>query len=207
MLIIVDLDGTILDSQQQHLNAFTKALKKCGFYVSKELIKELKDRFGKPGMEIFKEILPNSNEVIIKAVANTAFHILMGEEFDNIKLLPGVDEFFENNKEHVFALATSSNKDFTYKIIERFKLKNKFKVIITKDDIEKAKPDPEILNKAMSEAGFSAKGTVFLGDTIYDYQAAVNAGVRFVGVTIVSYFKTELEKRTECVKTLADFKI
>lgn len=205
MLIILDLDGTLLDSQKQHLNSFVKALKNSGVYVSKEMIEEIKKRFGRPGYEILREVVPNTNDLIIKTIKKTAVYILMNEEFDNIRLLPFAKTFLENNKdEHEFALASSGYKEFVYKILEKYDLKKYFKAIITSDDVKKAKPDPEILHKALELTNYEKEDAVFIGDTIYDYEAAMNAGIRFIAVLGDSLFAKELSKKSESYNNLEE---
>jgi phosphoglycolate phosphatase len=208
MLLIIDLDGTIIDSHDAHINSFVKAIKKAGLYAGKDIIERIKKKIGVPSYEILRELLPDVNDVVIKVIRASAKQILFNEELEKIKLLPNAKEFLQtNSKEHTLALATSADKEFVEKIFEKFKLKKYFKVVVTADDIKNPKPDPEIINKILEELNYDKNKVIFFGDTIYDYKTSVSAGVRFVAVTGVSFFTEELVRKCEHVKYLGDFKL
>lgn len=208
MLIILDLDGTILDSQTQHLNAFIKAIKKTGDYAGKELIEKIKAGFGKPGYEILREVLPDKNEIIIKTIQKSAQYILMNEEFEKVRLLPFTLSFLKNNKaEHEFALASSSSKEFAEKILEKYDIKKYFKVVLAREDVKNPKPDPEVLLKALELTGYKKSDAVFIGDTLHDYECARNAEVKFIGLTGDSLFAKELKQKAQTYKNLEEVEL
>ena len=57
-----------------------------------------------------------------------------------------------------------------------------FQTIVSVDDVQKAKPDPEGIRKAMQALGSSTEHTLMVGDSHYDIEAAHNAGVQSAGV-------------------------
>jgi phosphoglycolate phosphatase len=208
MLIILDLDGTLLDSHEQHLNSFVKALKRTGVKVDKEMIKTMKLSFGRSGFELLKNALPDTSDVIINAIRKTAMHILLEEEIEYITLLPFAHTFLKKQtKEHEFVLATSGTNEFVYKILDKYDIRKYFKLIVTNDDVSKPKPNPEMLLKILEETGYDKSDALFIGDSIFDYEMARNAEVRFVGVTQGSYYADVLVKKAECVRNLEELEL
>lgn len=208
MLIILDLDGTIIDSQNQYLNTFIKSIRRVKGYINKEEIEGIKKRFGKPDYDIIREVFPSISEMEVNLITAGAKNFLFTEEFDNIKLLPTVLEFLKENKnKHEFSLATSSTKDFTQKILEKFDLKKYFNIVLTKNDIVHSKPNPEILLKTLKLTQREKSESVFIGDTIYDYECAKKAGIRFIAILQNSLFANELVKKAECVKNFREIKL
>ncbi|PIX44497.1 hypothetical protein COZ55_00340, partial [archaeon CG_4_8_14_3_um_filter_38_5] len=195
MLIILDLDGTLINSQKQHLNSFIKAFTKAGYYVSKEMRDEIKTKFGRPSREIIRELLPNINDLMVKTIGQSILQVLLKEEFDNVTLIPGAEEFLKDNwQNNELILATSADKEFAYKILDKFNIRQYFRRVITNDDISRPKPNPEIVLKALELSGYSRNDAVFIGDTIYDYETAKNAGVKFIGVLSNSLYPDKLIK-------------
>ena len=60
------------------------------------------------------------------------------------------------------------------------------------DDVETAKPDPDIVNIALDRAGVTASEALFVGDAIWDMKAAGRAGVRSIGVRTGGFGADEL---------------
>jgi phosphoglycolate phosphatase-like HAD superfamily hydrolase len=79
-------------------------------------------------------------------------------------------------------------------------LRDYFSVIVAAEDVEKGKPDPEGILKAMKL--LHADMAVFIGDTIYDEKAAKAAGIAFLHVSKIRELPKLLEKieKEMCLK-------
>ncbi|MDE2127675.1 MAG: HAD family hydrolase [Armatimonadetes bacterium] len=80
-------------------------------------------------------------------------------------------------------LVTSKNHVEAAMTLPCLKLGDAVDVTITADDIQHPKPAPDGILLAMSRLSCSATGTAYVGDTVYDMQAAHAAGVHAIGVT------------------------
>lgn len=204
MLIILDLDGTIIDSQKEHLTSFQIGIRRVLGEYKKEWSEFITSKFGVPRHEILRELFPKLEEEKIDKIAYYAQDIVVNELIDKIKLLPTVKDFLEKNyKKHTLALATSSTTLFQEKIFKLLKLDKYFKVLVRREDVTKAKPDPELLNKTISLAKARKEDSVYIGDSIFDYLCAKSARVRFIGVLQASVFRKEF--KTVKAYTVKDF--
>lgn len=98
---------------------------------------------------------------------------------DTIELFPGIEELLAElkNRGYKTGLATSRLKITAYQGLEKYDLFKYLDEIITVEDVDKAKPDPEIVLTMMDKLGSKPETTVMLGDTKLDIGCANNAGV------------------------------
>ncbi|MDD2679051.1 MAG: HAD-IA family hydrolase [Candidatus Nanoarchaeia archaeon] len=208
MLLILDLDGTIIDSEEAHFNSFVKAINRHGFPLNLSQKKQIKSEFGKSGKEIIRGVLIKALDEEIDAISKDVKKISVSEEFHNVKFINGAKEFIiDNYKKHDLALATNSSKIFTDKAVKELKLAKFFKKIVTANDVKKAKPHPDMLELIIKELKYSKKDSIFIGDSVFDYLSAKKAGIRFMAVLAKSDYKKELKKVAECYNDLSEVKI
>lgn len=181
-LIIWDLDGTLIDSK-----------KDIAFAVNETL-----ERIDHPPIsdeEIYSYVGNGVRPLIERAVAATgggnAFdvaikhfqEIYMAHLLDTTILFDGILDvlrYFENKK-----MAVASNKPYKYvtKILEGLRVADLFISVKGGDSLPTRKPDPEMINVILREAGTGANNAVFVGDSAVDILTGKNAGVRTIGVS------------------------
>ncbi|NPA38337.1 MAG: HAD-IA family hydrolase [Candidatus Nanohaloarchaeota archaeon] len=182
--VVFDLDGTLIESVPQYVNAFKQALKAYGF--EKEAEKHNIARLlGKPSYDIIKILLPNKEEETIKQVHKKFLEITTSEEFrKSIELKPSAHEilsFLKKRKIKLFILSGSGKKNLDY-FLERFKIKHYFIEVVHGEMEFKRKPDPEALHYLMKKHDLKKEEVLYVGDGELDYLLAKNAEVRFIGV-------------------------
>jgi phosphoglycolate phosphatase len=99
-------------------------------------------------------------------------------------LYPGIREAIadlSSRADVLLAIATGKSRRGVDAVLEREGLARHFVSIQTADE-HPSKPDPSMILKAMAEMGAEADETVMIGDTVFDIEMAVNAGVHGVGV-------------------------
>lgn len=208
MLVILDLDGTIIDSEKAHYNSFVKGITKKGYKLNSSQKKGIKSKFGMKGERILKEALPNISKKELDEIFFEVKKISVNEELKNVILIKGAKEFLINNfKKHDLALATNSSKIFTEKCVDFLGLKKFFKKIITASNVLNAKPNPEMINKIIKELNYKKNDCVFIGDSIFDFLAAKKAKIKFIAVLSKSDYKKELKKVSEYYSDLSKVKI
>jgi len=89
-------------------------------------------------------------------------------------------------------LATSASEGEAEHLTAAIGADDAVDVVTTKDDVDASKPDPDIVQTALDKAGLRADDAVFVGDTVWDVQAAGRAGVRCVCVLSGGISETEL---------------
>jgi phosphoglycolate phosphatase len=103
----------------------------------------------------------------------------------NDPLFAGIGELvatLARRSELVLGMATGKSRRGVARILEREGWSGHFVTVQTADD-HPSKPDPAMILQAMAEVGAEPARTIMVGDTTYDMEMALNAGVRGVGVS------------------------
>jgi len=147
-MVIFDWDGTLADTQEVIVLAFQKVLRKVGCEVSDEFLER---RIGIGAKNMFREALEIAKirydeEMINRLLEEkTKIHLMLTPK---IKLFDGVTDLLEALRPLVkLALATMSNREVIEKTLREKGIKSYFDLVITADEVEKPKPDPEAFLK------------------------------------------------------------
>jgi HAD superfamily hydrolase (TIGR01509 family) len=183
--IIFDIDGTLVDTNPAHVEAWRQTFQRFGYEVPVErIIPEI----GKGGDKLVPSILGEEaerrqGEDLRKAQKEEFLAIAKRQRF---RVFPGVPEIFRALRDRRIrtALATSSNDkhlDGTLKSAG-IDLRKLVDVVVTKNDAPSSKPAPDLVVAAVEALELPAAQCAMVGDTIYDGQACQAAGVAFLGV-------------------------
>lgn len=176
--VIFDYDGTILDSEQTYYDVMKVLIKK---HTGRELDK-LDYIFNVSGTSVeqckkyIMETYSLSEEeygVIEKDISK-----IMQVEILNSKVLPYIEETFQLLKDNDIKIAIASNGTLEH-IIDGLKEKNLYKYvddIVTKYDVEKGKPAPDVYLLAADRLGVEIKNCIAVEDSRPGAQAAVSSG-------------------------------
>ena len=92
------------------------------------------------------------------------------------------------------ALATSAPKDELEKVLAKLNADDALRLTTSADDVEKAKPAPDIFITAMDEADIDPHRALAVGDSIWDVQAARSAGIGCVAIESGGFSRHELSE-------------
>jgi HAD superfamily hydrolase (TIGR01509 family) len=178
---LLDVDGTLVDSNDAHARAFVDAFGELGLQVPFERVRRL---IGKGGDKLIPEISGKDDATWVKEVGERKKEAFYARHFDAIRPFARVRELLERMKEAGLALvvATSAQEEEMKKLLAIAGVEDLFDEQATKDDAKRSKPDPDIIGAALKRAGIDASDAVMLGDTPYDVEAARRAGVETVGL-------------------------
>ncbi|MBI4752949.1 HAD family phosphatase [Candidatus Desantisbacteria bacterium] len=181
--VILDMDGLMIDTESLYSIALQMVAQKRG----KEFTYELKRTIiGKPGMismAIFKEYLELSDDVAqLLHERETAY----GELLDKAELIPmsGLLDLLDllDNLGLSAAIASSSQGQWIRVVIDKLGIDNRFKAIVSVNDVENGKPYPDIYLLAAKRLGVSPEHCLALEDTPTGMEAARRAGMICVAV-------------------------
>ncbi len=79
-------------------------------------------------------------------------------------------------------LATSAKSDEVDLMLDALGAGSAVSAVVSSGDVERAKPDPGIVQKALDQSGIDPGGAVMVGDTVWDVLAAERAGIRCIGL-------------------------
>lgn len=180
--VIFDVDGTLVDTVDFHAEAWQRAFAHFGREVD---VKAIRSQIGKGGDQLMPVFL--SSEVIErdgKSIESFRKDLFAREYKHRVKGFPQVRSLFQRLRDDGkrIALASSAKADElgAYKkaaLIDDFDL-----VETSSDDAEKSKPHPDIFHAALDKLGLEARHCAVVGDTPYDAEAALKAGLRCTGV-------------------------
>jgi len=174
--IVFDIDGTLTDTEMPALVSLADVIREHkGEDVAPE---SLKFALGIPGVEAFR-IIGFEEEHFAQYMAEwerglRAFN-------DQIDIFPGGRELIAalEGMGVRLGIATSKTRDQYEKDFARFDVAKCFPVSITADDSETHKPTAGPLLRYMELTGAKREEMLYVGDSIYDSQCAMNAGVDF----------------------------
>lgn len=178
--IIWDMDGVLIDSEPHHIQAEIDTFKKHGAELTQEKDKEY---LGRKFIEQFSELrdyfklnipledLMDSHRETIRKCAKEVFAIVPHVE-STLKEL--------EQKGILNALATSAEKELSDIFLNRFQLSAFFEVVITGEDVQIGKPNPECFLQAAQKLGIKPEETIVVEDSENGFRAAKNAGMLLI---------------------------
>jgi HAD superfamily hydrolase (TIGR01509 family) len=201
--VIFDVDGTLIDSNDQHALAWLKTFRRFGHTVSFEAVR---GQIGKGGDQLMPVFL-SADEIEARGEAMSEFRsALFKREFlPGLQPFPDVRALFEkirsDGREIVLASSATGAELDRYKEIAG--VADLLDGATSADDSEHSKPEPDIFLAALRTAGVRPEEAVVVGDTPYDAIAAVKAGVRPIGL-LCGLFPEAALREAGCVAVHRD---
>lgn len=217
-LVVFDIAGTTVKDNNNVGRAFQEALAQFGFEVPLEQINFL---MGYEKHEAIRTILVRSGKKeedlevgLIEQIHKVFVELMISyyETTDDLSPLENVESTFLTLKKmgvHV-ALNTGFSRNITEIIVRRLGWFDSLLVdeIISSDEVEKGRPDPEMIQQLMRKLNIAGPQDVMkVGDTEVDVNEGLNANCKYVvAVTTGAYTREELEKHapTHIIDNIAD---
>jgi len=207
--ILLDLDGTIVDSKEAYLEAVKTAFKTMGQrIVDAKIVTEIPKRLEQnlPIKDLLKGI---DVQKFLDVYINTYYQ----NTSTKTKPVPKISDTLERlSKKAKLALTTMRYvpKEKVSKELEKFGLARYFQYIVTALDTHDPKPSPEALIRCAKQFDIQMCECVVVGDSVVDIKAGKNAGAKTVAVLSGIFSREELEREKpdlilESVKKLPDF--
>ena len=193
--ILFDLDGTLIDSVYEHVLAWAAALRSVGVVVPNWKIHR---RIGMNGKSMVPQFLrePEVNRRTVKVGPLEEKHdAAFSKAVRNIRLLPGARELLRYLRQSSvrWAIATTGDRKQTTRLLRDLKIPPQT-VVITGDDVIKAKPSPDVFVLAAKRLGVPIENCIVVGDSPWDMLAAGRRRALGVGLLSGGYSKAELEE-------------
>ncbi|KKS94937.1 MAG: Beta-phosphoglucomutase/glucose-1-phosphate phosphodismutase [Microgenomates group bacterium GW2011_GWC1_43_13] len=181
--VIFDLDGTILEDEDEYGRAFNKVLKSLGV-DSKTFIPQAKGVGVKENwFALIKKynIKTNKSPEVLAMETQEAYL----REINEITIRPGFSEFAEDLKDSgiPIALATSNNWEVTEKILNKVGLQAVFEAVTTVEEVARSKPDPALFTLTADKLGVEMEECLVIEDSPSGVEAAQSAGMKVVAVS------------------------
>jgi HAD superfamily hydrolase (TIGR01509 family) len=178
--VILDIDGTLIDSNDAHARAWVDALAERGYQASLEQVRRM---IGMGGDKVLPKITGLAKESPEgEAISRRRAEIFRSRYLPGIRPLPGVRDLLQHIHDRGLALvvATSAKQDEVEALLHVAGVNDLVGARTTSSDAKHSKPDPDIVEVALDRLGEPSQAAIMLGDTPYDVQAAQRAGVPII---------------------------
>ncbi len=175
MLLIFDLDGTIIDTREEIMYTFRRAFENLGLKLDEE---RMERNIGLAVEELIEALLGYYDERVHREIRN----VYLSLKKRRIRVFPGIKEVL-TQQDFKKAIFTSKKRWVALRDLEYVGLRNIFPLILGADDVSRKKPAGEGIERIMELAGERRRSTYVIGDTEMDILAARDAGVKSIAVT------------------------
>jgi len=180
--ILLDIDGTLIDSNDAHARAWVAAFAEHGYVVPFESVRPL---IGKGGDKLLPELVgldPDSDGGT--RISASRAELFRRNELHHLRATPGARALLEHLRDIGLELvvATSAQEDEVRALLTQAGVADLIQAAASSDDAGASKPNPDIVQAALRKAGRPAAHSAMLGDTPYDVEAASRARVPVIAL-------------------------
>lgn len=188
--VILDIDGTLVDSNYQHVIAWQRAFQECGFDVAAWRIHRL---VGMGGDQIVETLLGKEAEDERGDAIRDAEARIYKELMPEVRPFEGAHDLIASLKERDFTvvLASSAKDDEVEHYVELLDAGDLCDGYTSAGDVDATKPEPDLIEVAIEKAGGAE--SVMVGDSVWDIEAAKRAGLETIAVLCGGFGEAELE--------------
>jgi phosphoglycolate phosphatase-like HAD superfamily hydrolase len=175
--VLLDIDGTLIDSNDAHARAWVDSLRAHGYVVPFEEVRPLIGMGGDKMLPILTGLDPDSGEA--ERLTETRSQRFLERELPTLRPTKGARALLEHLTSIGLALvvATSSQASEVQALLGQAGVADLVQLASSKKGSERSKPDPDIVKAALRMSDSLAAQSVMVGDTPYDIEAAARAKV------------------------------
>jgi HAD superfamily hydrolase (TIGR01509 family) len=194
--VILDVDGTLVNSNDAHAHSWVQAMAENGHQVPFDKVRPL---IGMGGDKVLPEtigVTKDSDEG--KQISQRRKQIFRQQYLPTIKPFPGTRDLLTRMRDAglTLVIATSAEPDELSKLLQAIgpDASDFFKQETSSKDAPRSKPDPDIMHAALQRLGYPASQAIMLGDTAYDIEAAAKANVPTIALRCGGWSDNDLQE-------------
>jgi HAD superfamily hydrolase (TIGR01509 family) len=190
--VIFDVDGTLVDSNDAHAHAWAMALAERGRRVEFSRVRPL---IGMGGDKLLPEVAGvSADSPEGQAIDARRREIFRSEFLPHLEPMPGARDLLEwlRGDRLTLVVASSASKSELQDLLRVAGAEKLMESTTSSDDAERSKPDPDIVKAALDRTGRPAAEAIMIGDTPYDVEAALRAGVEIIALRCGGWSDREL---------------
>ena len=181
--VLLDVDGTLLDSVDAHAAAWVEALREDGIEVAFETVRPLVGMGGDKLLPAVSGIASDSDRG--RRISERRGDTFRSKYLPELRPFPMVRPLLQalRQRELRLIVATSASVKDLGGLLDRTDIRDLVDDCASGDTVERSKPDPDIIVAALQVGKVSADESLMIGDTPYDVEAGRRAGVRCIGLS------------------------
>jgi HAD superfamily hydrolase (TIGR01549 family) len=188
---ILDIDGTLIDTNYQHAMAWFRAFKRFDIVLP---IWKIHRAIGMGGDHMIEALCGKNTEAELGDRIRDAENGFYQELIDEVIPVHGARDFMVDLKDrgHAVVLASSAKDDEVDHYLDLLDCRDLVDAWTTSADVENTKPDPDLVLAAMEKV--QGSDAVMVGDSTFDCEAATRAGIETVAVMTGGFSEDELRE-------------
>ncbi|MBV9193320.1 MAG: HAD family hydrolase [Solirubrobacterales bacterium] len=192
-IAILDIDGTLVDTNYHHTIAWYRAFRQHGIILP---LWQIHRHIGMGGDQVVPALTDERTEEEMGDDIRTAEKALYLQLVTEVETMEGSRELIDELKRrgHTVVLASSAKQDEVDKYLDLLDARQLADAWTSSADVENTKPDPDLVKAALARAEGPAEDAVMVGDTVWDVEAAKKAGVRTLAVRTGGFGVDELRE-------------
>ena len=189
--VLFDIDGTLVDSNEQHVDSWAFAFREEG---CPQEIDEIRAQIGKGGDLLVPALLPDAGEELRERLSSRQGEHFEAVHLDRVRAFEKATDLVEHAHRSGLkvVLASSAKQKQLERYVELLGIADHLAATTSVDDVERSKPEPDIFGVALEKVGVEPAEAIVVGDTPYDVEAARRAGIAAIGLTSGPFDEAEL---------------
>jgi HAD superfamily hydrolase (TIGR01509 family) len=190
--VLLDIDGTLVDSNEFHVIAWHRAFKESGISITPQAIAK---QIGKGADMLIPALAPHLPKAKSEAIAKQHSEIFKTEFLHRVKAFPDARELIEalHSNGCQIVLASSSDAQEVDHYVVLLGVKELLTATTTGDDVSRSKPAGDIFSAALRKTRAQSPGkAIAIGDTPYDAIAAAKSHIRTIALRSGGFSDAEL---------------
>ena len=202
--VILDVDGTLVDSNDAHAESWVEAMAEHDYIVPFEKVRRL---IGEGGDKVLPEtigIQAESDEG--KQISSRRGEIFKERYLPSVRAFPSAQKLLDHMRARglKLAVASSAKPDELRALLQIVGAADLIEEKSSSKDVKNSKPDPDIMHVTMEKIGLPADEVVMLGDTPYDIESARKVGVGTIALRCGGWQDRDLAKARAIYTDTAD---
>ena len=199
--VLFDLDGTLVDSNDEHAKAWVDVFAEYGHQLDFSIIKSL---IGLGGDKLIEQAIGSVPDEQAEAMDKRRSEVFRDKYLQDVYPVDKANELIVLLKERglTVLLATAAGKEDREALLKRGGLEGQFQGGADADQVEESKPAPDTLLVCLEGHELEPSQCLLIGDTPYDGEAAHRAGMRFLGVETGGYNSDKLSNAAKVVPSV-----
>ena len=191
--VILDVDGTLVNSNDAHAHSWVEAMAEQGYQVPFDTVRPL---IGMGGDKVLPETIGvDKDSPTGKKISQRRGEIFKEQYLSSVRPFPHAQDLLNHMREHglKLAIASSAKPDELKSLLSIVGAADLIQDKSSEKDASNSKPAPDIMEATLRKIGLPANEVLMLGDTAYDIESGKNAGVGTIALRCGGWKDSDLQ--------------